>query len=197
MAVTGISFCGFLLVHLAGNLTLFQGKDAFNFYAASLHRLGPLLTVAESGLFCLALIHVLTGALLFFGNLKARPSRYAVNKKAGGRSLGSATMPYTGLLLLAFVILHLINFTLADKTDRTIFHIVSGTFNQAGYLIVYLAAMIVAAVHVSHGFWSAFQTLGLSHLKYTPAVRLIGLIFSLVVGFGFGSIPIYISIMYN
>jgi len=197
MAVTGISFCGFLLVHLAGNLTLFKGMAAFNSYAENLHRLGLLLTVLEVGLLCLALIHILTGTILFYDNLKARPARYAVSKRAGGRTLGSATMPYTGIILLVFVIFHLFNFSFADKSGRTIFHIVSSTFNHAGYMLVYLTAMAVAAIHISHGLWSAFQTLGISHVKYTPAIRRIGLIFSLTVGIGFGSITIYISMMYK
>lgn len=197
MAASGLGFCGFLLAHLAGNFTLFQGRDAFNTYAESLQRLGPLLIILELALFCLALIHITTGVVLFYRNTIARPSRYVVNQRAGGRTLGSATMPYTGILLLAFVIMHLLNFTFADKTHRSIFEIVSGTFNQTGYMLIYLAAMAVAAVHVSHGFWSAFQSLGISHAKYTPAVRIIGLLFSLLVGIGFASLPIFMSIMYN
>ena len=88
MAFTGLSFCGFLIAHLAGNLTLYKGKDAFNAYAESLHALGPLITIAELGLLFFALIHVLIGATLFFENYKARPSRYAVKKSAGGRTIG-------------------------------------------------------------------------------------------------------------
>ena len=96
MAVTGLFFCVFLVLHLAGNLTLYMGKDAFNSYAEHLHSLGPLLTLAEWGLLIFAVIHISTGLLLFYQNFKARPERYAVSKRAGGRTLGSATMPYTG-----------------------------------------------------------------------------------------------------
>ncbi len=101
MAITGFSFCGFLAAHLAGNLTIYGGKDAFNGYAEHLHALGPLLTVAELVLLSFFLVHVITGLILFLQNLKARPVRYAVNKTAGGRTFGSATMPYTGILMLA------------------------------------------------------------------------------------------------
>ncbi len=195
MAITGISFCGFLTAHLAGNLTIYGGKAAFNSYAAHLHSLGPLITVAEIGLLTFALIHIITGLVLFLGNLKARPVRYKVNKSAGGRTIGSATMPYTGIILLAFIAMHLINFHFVDKTDTTIFNIVSNAFANPLYVVIYIVAMIVAAVHVSHGFWSAFQTLGANHPKYMPLIRTLSIVFAVVVGVGFGFLPIYIFLL--
>ena len=195
MAITGLFFCLFLVLHLAGNLTLYMGKDVFNSYAEHLHSLGPLLTVAEWGLLIFAVVHVSTGLLLFYQNFKARPQRYAVNKRAGGRTLGSATMPYTGVVLLLFVFYHLFNFHFVDKTHTTIFQIVSNAFAQPSYVLIYTFAMVIAAVHVSHGFWSAFQTLGANHPKYTPFLRGLSLVFSLIVGIGFGFIPIYVSLL--
>ena len=193
MALTGLAFCGFLAGHLAGNLTIYGGQDAFNSYAESLHALGPVLTVMEWGLLVFAVVHVCTGLTLFYQNFKARSSRYVVNKKAGGRTIGSATMPYTGVLLLGFVVLHLLNFHFVDKTNTTIYQIVAQTFANPVYAVIYILAMIVAAVHVSHGLWSAFQTIGLNHLKYMPFIMALSLFFSLAVGFGFGIIPIYLS----
>lgn len=195
MAITGLGFCLFLMGHLAGNLTIYAGGDAFNAYAQHLHSLGPLVTAAEFGLLAFALIHVIIGLTLFYQNLVARPVRYAVKKTAGGRSLGSATMPYTGLLLLVFVIFHLLNFHFVDKTHTTIFAIVKQAFSQPATILFYVTAMIVAAVHVSHGFWSAFQTLGANHPKYMPLIRTLSIVFSVVVGLGFGFLPIYISFM--
>ena len=195
MAVTGLIFCIFLTAHLAGNMTLYFGKDLFNAYAAHLHALGPLVTVFGWGLLLFGLIHVGTGLFLFYQNFRARPVRYGVNKRAGGRTLGSGTMPYTGVILLLFVIMHLFNFHFVDKTHTTIFDIVSTAFSKPGYVVVYTFAMIVAAVHVSHGFWSAFQTLGANHPKYTPFLRGLSLVFSVVVGIGFGFIPIYVSLL--
>jgi succinate dehydrogenase / fumarate reductase cytochrome b subunit len=192
MAVTGLGFCVFLAGHLAGNLTIYGGENAFNSYAEHLHALGPLITLVELGLLVFALIHISTGLTLFYQNLTARPSRYAVNKSAGGRTIGSATMPYTGILLIAFVSMHLINFHFVDKSDTTIYRLVSDTFANPLYVIVYIAAVIVAALHVSHGFWSAFQTIGANHPKYMPLIMTVSIIFSLVVGFGFGLLPIYL-----
>jgi len=195
MAITGFSFCGFLAAHLAGNLTIYGGKDAFNGYAEHLHSLGPLLTVAELVLLTFFLAHVITGLTLFLQNLKARPKRYAVNKSAGGRTIGSATMPYTGALLLAFIIFHLLNFHFVDKSNTTIFNIVSDAFSNTGYVLIYILAMVVAAVHVSHGFWSAFQTLGANHPKFMPLIRTVGIAFAVAIGVGFGFLPIYIFLL--
>jgi len=193
MALTGLSFCGFLVGHLAGNLTIYGGKEAFNSYAERLHALGPVLTLMEWGLLAFAVVHICTGLTLFYQNTRARSSRYAVNKKAGGRTLGSATMPYTGILLLGFVVLHLINFHFVDKTNTSIYQIVTQTFENPIYVIIYIVAMIVVGLHVSHGLWSAFQTIGASHVKYMPFIMALSIVFSLVVGFGFGIIPIYLS----
>ncbi|MEJ2282628.1 MAG: succinate dehydrogenase cytochrome b subunit [Desulfobacterales bacterium] len=194
MAFTGLSFCGFLAGHLAGNLTIYGGKSAFNSYAEHLHALGPLLTLAEWGLLVFALVHVSTGLILFYQNFTARTSRYVVNKRAGGRTIGSATMPYTGILLLAFIIFHLVNFHFVDKTNTTVYQIVTHTFENPIYVVIYILAMIVVALHVSHGLWSAFQTIGANHAKYMPFIMALSIVFSLAVGFGFGIIPLYLSI---
>jgi succinate dehydrogenase / fumarate reductase cytochrome b subunit len=194
MAITGLGFCLFLLAHLAGNLTLYAGKDAFNGYAEKLHQLGVLLNIFEAGLVLFAVIHIATGATLFYQNLMARPTRYIANKSGGGKTIGSATMPYTGLLLLMFVIMHLSNFTFTDKTNTTIFDMVAAKFSDPVYVVLYILAMAVAAIHVSHGFWSAFQTLGANHPKYMPLVTTISIVFAVIIGVGFGFIPIYVSL---
>jgi len=197
MAATGLSFCAFLAVHLAGNLTLFGGNEPFNTYAEKLHEFGALITIAEWGLVLLALVHVSTGTVLFVENLRSRPVRYEVNKSAGGRTIGSMTMPYTGFLLLLFIIYHLIGFHFADKTDQTVYDIVAGAFGRLDIAAWYILAMIVVSLHISHGFWSAFQTIGASHPKYAPVVNALGILFCLAAGIGFGSIPVYMYIAHG
>jgi succinate dehydrogenase / fumarate reductase cytochrome b subunit len=194
MAITGFSFCAFLTGHLAGNLTIYGGKDAFNSYAEHLHAFGPLITAAELGLAFFAVIHIFTGLTLFYENTKARGGRYVVNKKGGGRTIGSATMPYTGVLLLVFVVMHLKNFHFVDKSGTTIANIVAQTFENPLWVVIYVLAVIAAAVHVSHGFWSAFQTVGANHSKYMPVIMIFSIIFSLIVGLGFGLLPIFVSL---
>ena len=195
MAVTGLGFVGFLAVHLIGNLTLCGGQGLFTSYVKHLHALGPLITVTELGLLLFALIHIVIGTLLFYQNLMARPVRYKVKKSAGGRTIGSATQSYTGFIILAFVILHLLDFHFAEHTDETLFLLVVTTLACPLYMITYVAAMIVVAVHVSHGFWSLFQTLGANHPKYMPIIEKLGIAVSLVFGVGFGFIPIFISLI--
>ncbi|MDL2275767.1 succinate dehydrogenase cytochrome b subunit [Desulfosarcina sp. OttesenSCG-928-G10] len=195
MAVTGLSFCGFLTVHLAGNLTLYKGRDAFNHYAATLHTVEGLVLLAELGLLFLALVHITTGMVLFLKNRAARPVRYQVNMIAGGRTIGSATMPYTGLILLAFVVFHLMEFHFVDKTHTTVFDLVQGAFSSPVHVVLYIIVAFTAAIHVSHGLWSAFQTVGINHPRYTPLIRNLGLVFAMVIGMGFGFLPIYIFLM--
>lgn len=193
MALTGLSFIGFLAVHLAGNLTIYGGSHAFNAYAEKLHSVGGLLVVFEFGLLALALVHVITGLTLFLQNFKARPVRYHTDAPAGGRTLSSKTMPYTGILILAFVIFHLLNFSFIDKAGRSIFTIVATAFQSPFYVILYVIAMILVALHVRHGFWSAFQTLGANHPKYMPAITALSLLLGIAFGIGFGLLPLYIT----
>ncbi len=193
MALTGLCFIGFLTGHLIGNLTLYGGRDAFNAYAEHLHALGPVITLVEWGLLTLAAIHVFTGMLLFLQNLKARPVRYAINKSGGGRTISSALMPYTGFAILLFLIYHLLQFHFVDKTFTTIYDIVSLAFANVLNISFYIIAMVVVALHIRHGFWSLFQTLGANHPKYMPMVMGGSLVFSLIFGIGFGFLPVYIS----
>ena len=195
MAVTGLGMIGFLAVHLLGNLMAFAGADAFNGYAAKLHSLQPYLTVFNMGLAALGLVHIAVGVILFFENLKARPTRYKVYENPGGRTIGSNTMPYTGVLILVFVISHLLKFTFVDKSVTPIYEQMSATFGNPLWVLFYVVAMIIVAVHISHGFWSMFQTFGINHPRYMPLIMKLGLVVTLVIGIGFGILPIYLLII--
>lgn len=194
MAVTGLCFCGFLVGHLLGNFFIYGGSESFNSYAEHLQALGPALRVIEGGLILLALVHIITGLLLFFQNRSARPVRYRMDKRGGGRTLGSATMPYTGVLLLCFILFHLFHFTFVDKTGTTVFDLVAAAFQSPLYIAMYIVSVIIAGIHVSHGFWSAFQTIGANHPKYMPLIKGLGLLLAFAVAIGFSSLPLYISL---
>ena len=88
----------------------------------------------------------------------------------------------------------MINFSFVDKTDRTIFQIVSSAFANPAYVVIYIAVMIIVALHVRHGLWSAFQTLGANHPKYMPAILILSVAIGLIVAVGFGLLPIYIAL---
>ena len=193
-AVTGLLFLLFLATHLLGNLSIYGGRAAFVAYAQHLHALGKLLLVAEVLLAAALIIHVSLGLILFFENRSARPVRYTMDKSGGGRTFSSQTMPYTGLLILGFIGVHLSNFShhLVDQTHRTIFQITVAVFSQKGYLAFYLFSMVIVALHVRHGLWSAFQTVGANHPKYMPFIEKLSIVFAVIVGIGFGSLPLVI-----
>jgi succinate dehydrogenase cytochrome b subunit len=195
MAVTGLFFCLFITVHLIGNLTLYAGKESFLSYVDHLHSVEALVTLAEFGLIFFAVLHIGMGLYLFFENRMARPVAYAVKKSAGGQTIGSWTAPYTGALILVFVIFHLIRFRFVDKMNTNDFVILSNTFADFGFwTLFYIAGVIVVAIHVSHGAWSLFQTLGLSHPKYMPFIERLAIVFSLIIGIGFASIPVFLFV---
>lgn len=194
IATTGLIFCLFLTMHLFGNLTIFSGGEAVNSYSERLHALGSVLKVVEVVLLASALLHISFAALLYFENLWARPVKYVMKKNAGGRTLSSATMPYSGLFLLVFVIVHLITFRFVDRTNQTIFDLITKAFSSPAYVIFYTAAVVAAAFHVKHGLWSGFQSLGASHPKYMPLVKGASFVFSLIIGVGFGALPIFIFV---
>ena len=195
MAVTGLGLIGFLSVHLLGNVMAFAGADAFNDYAAKLHSLQPYLSVFNLGLAMLGLVHIVIGIFLFFENRKARPTRYKVYHNPGGRTIGSNTMTYTGLLILIFIIFHLLKFTFIDKSVVPIYQQMSAAFGNPLWVLFYVIAMMIVAVHLSHGFWSMFQTFGINHPRYMPLIMKLGLVVTFVFGIGFGILPIYLFII--
>jgi succinate dehydrogenase cytochrome b subunit len=199
MASTGLLFCLFLVTHLIGNFFIYAGEDAFNGYSAHLHDFGPLLRVAETGLVVFALLHIFFATLLYFQNFLARPKGYIMKKSVlhktapGGQTLSSRLQPYTGLYILVFVVIHLFAFTFVDRQAQGgLFKMVSTAFGNPLYAAFYMFSVIVVAFHVRHGFWSAFQTIGANHPKYMPAVRVVSVVFALIVGICFSSIPAYL-----
>ena len=170
MALTGLVLGGFLLLHAAGNATIFFGRAPFLAYATRLKTAGFAVLAAEVLLLTLFLTHVTTGLLLTLDNLGARPQRYAVASSAGGRSWGSATMPYTGLVILSFLLLHLNNIRFIGQ-DASLADIVATVLSRPLNVILYTIGLGALALHVSHGFWSLLQSLGISHPRYDRLLR--------------------------
>lgn len=188
MAASGLLLSLFILVHLVGNSISFAGREAFNSYAEKLHSLGWLIYFLEVGLLGLFLIHIITGIILYFENLQARPSRYSVNSSEGGRTLGSRTMPYTGALILVFIIVHLKNFHFTNK-DLPVADLVRGVLSRPGLAFFYIFSFVALTLHLSHGAWSLFQSIGFNHEKYNQFLLKGALVFSILVGTVFILIP--------
>ena len=104
-------------------------------------------------------------------------------------------MPYTGGLILIFIIFHLLKFTFVDKSITPIYQQMAATFANPIWVVMYVVAMVIVAVHISHGFWSLFQTFGINSPRYMPLIMKLGLVITLVFGIGFGVLPIYLLII--
>lgn len=203
MAATGLCLCAFLVVHLAGNLLLLVGDEAFNKYSYFLEE-NPLLVPAEIGLLLCFVLHIVSAIQVSIGNRRARPEGYAVSKDQGGpskRSFASRTMMWSGLVILAFLIWHIKSFKYGEKSDvmyegvvmDDLFKLVSETFQQPLFAGLYVAAMIVVGNHLRHAFASAFQTLGLNDKSFSCRLFLIGKLFAAVIAIGFAMLPLWFA----
>ena len=206
--LTGLGLIVFVIVHLAGNLSLFsKNPTAFNTYAKKLHDFGYLLYVAEIGLLFLFVFHIVSAILVYVSKRRARKDQYAKTGFAGGKSkksISSISMIYTGIILLAFVVWHVISFRFGPGIDdgyvteikgeqaRDLHRLVYEYFTDPLYVIIYVVVMILLGLHLRHGFWSTFQTLSLNNPKYSSLIYTAGLLFAILMAAGFLLIPVWI-----
>ena len=199
MALTGLSLILFLSVHLLNNSFLFFGKEGFNMLVGSLDAVKPLVRVAELVLLLLFFFHIYNGITLWWQNRKANPDKYAVNASKENSTFYSRTMPWTGGILLVFLITHLstlwVQFNFGMGGTHEYYEVIKQLFSAIIPVVLYVIAMIVLGFHLNHGFQSAFQTFGWQHKKYTPLVEAIGTLVSIIYAAGFSSIPIYFFIL--
>ena len=194
MAVTGLVLVGFVFGHMAGNLQFFLGPEVLNQYGRKLRELGPLLWVVRLALFGTVSLHITAAFQLWMLNRAARPERYA-SLTATTSTYASRTMVYSGPILLAFVIYHLMHLTIGnahpafDHELNVYANVVRG-FQQPLVAGFYLVAMALLCLHLYHGIWSMFQSLGLSHPKYTPKIKRLAAAVSLLLLAGFSSVPL-------
>ena len=201
MAVTGFFMLFFVLVHLLGNSTIFIGPSALNTYAEKLHSLGPLVWLFRGFMALMLVFHVWLGISLTLENSAANPSKYAVNKKLKA-TFSSETMIWTGALLLAFLVYHLLQFTVRITPDVVlgndaknrfdVFTMVYTSFRITPIVLVYVAAMVTLFLHLSHGIQSIFQTIGLNNDKTMPQFGALGKVLSALFLVGYSAIPVLI-----
>jgi len=194
MAITGLIWYGFLVGHLIGNFLLFKGDggEAFDAYAKFLENF-PLLIPIELFLVAAVALHVYLAISVTADNKRARPVGYQVNRSSGGRSLASSSMAYTGTLTLVFIIVHVATFKFGDRIDGSLYKLVVQTFQQTGYAVWYIIAMLVLGFHLWHAFHSAFQTLSLR----SKVIRNVGSVLCIFIATGFALLPIaaYVGII--
>jgi len=195
MGILALGLCGFIVGHLGGNFTLFFGEEVFNSYAHHLESIPGILFIelALAGLFG---AHVLLGLILAVENWMARPQRYAVVANKGtDTTLASRTMLYSGVIVFAFLAIHILNLRIAkefgEMPDAGLYALTINLFQNVWYVIWYVFGVCVLGVHVYHGLQSAVRTLGFNHPKYMPAITWLSLLFGIVMAIGFAIIPLW------
>jgi len=193
MAVTGLILFGFLIAHMLGNLQTFLGREVMDHYAETLHGNPPLLWTARTILLISAVLHIWASIQLSVIKHEARPVGY-VKRANVSSSWASRSMMFSGPIIAVFVIFHLLHLTTGTIHPHFIeLHAYENLVN--GFLVIpfalaYIVAMIFIGFHLSHGIWSMFQSLGLSHPRYTPAIKKFSAVFSWILVAGFISVPI-------
>jgi succinate dehydrogenase cytochrome b subunit len=205
MSLTGLFLILFLVVHLAGNLQLLHndGGEAFNVYSHFMAN-NPLIQFISKGNFFLILLHAFVSYSLYIKNKKARPIAYKVSAGSANSTWSSRSMSLLGTLLFIFILIHLKGFWYEFKYGEVPGVVIDGVAMHNAYQWVvdaytnpyiatfYVISMIVLGFHLWHGFSSAFQSLGLNHVKYNGFIRVIGKLYAVAIPALFALIPIYL-----
>jgi succinate dehydrogenase / fumarate reductase cytochrome b subunit len=191
MAFTGLSMFLFLIGHLGGNLLLLSGPDSFNGYAQTLARI-PLVIPVEIGLLALALLHGVAAVQVTLENRGARPQGYVVKKTAGESTLASRTMWIGGIVIAVFIVIHVWMFKYGDHLGpQELYGLVVRSFKNPVVMVGYVFALLLLGLHLSHGFASALQTLGVNRPRWRPRLRAAGSVLGWAIALGFLALPIW------
>jgi succinate dehydrogenase cytochrome b subunit len=197
MAATGVILFLYVFFHLLGNLQVFAGPELINRYA-SLLRVAPLLLWTVRAILLVALVvHAVAGAQLYLTAREARPVRYQ-DFRPMNSSTASRTMIWSGLLILAFVIYHLLDLTVGvvnpSFREGDVYHNVLATFGRGAGVLAYVIAMIALGFHLWHGLWSLFQSLGFANRRITPGIKRFAAAVAVILTLGFSSIPMAVLV---
>ena len=205
VALSGLGLALFVMTHMAGNMLIFLGPQAYNEYGHAIVS-NHLIYAAELGLVAMFLGHAFYASYLTWKNYRARDTRYAMRASGAKRTAWvHRTLFAQGLILLVFVILHLITFKYGPDYKvnyghgeiRDLFKLMVEVFQQPGYVVWYLVSLVILCFHLSHGVSSSVQTFGIHHPRYQKAIHRFGILYSVVVAFGFISQPVYIFWFYK
>jgi succinate dehydrogenase / fumarate reductase cytochrome b subunit len=195
MAVTGCMMFLFVIGHMLGNLQMFEAPEHINAYGHFLHNLGEILWI-ERGVMLLAIaLHITVTIQLALRTKAARPVGYS-RKEAINSSYASRTMYWSGPIVLAFIIFHLLQFTAgvlhphATFTEGEVYSNVVSGFQVWWVSLWYLIAVGLLCVHLSHGIWSMFQSVGLGHKRHTPLLKKAAVAIAVLIFLGYSSIPV-------
>ena len=195
VAVTGAAMFLFLLVHLSGNLLVFAGPEKMDHYSQFLHSMPSVLWLFRLGLLASILVHIWVTVALTKATREARPIQYQV-KKYFASSYASRTMTLSGPWIAGFVILHIAHFTTGNLHGRfqhlKPYENAVFSFHSPFVSAAYIGTMCLIGLHLTHGLWSMFQSLGWNHPRFDKAIRGSAVSFSTVLTAGFCSVPVAI-----
>lgn len=193
MAVTGVILFGFVTGHMLGNLQIYLGQEKLDAYARALHAMPGLVWAARLALLAAVGLHILASLQLTKQSWDARPVGYQ-KKEAVAASYAARTMRWSGPILAAFVVYHLLHFTVGSAhphfQELQVYRNVVTGFQVIPVSLAYIVAMILLGLHLNHGLWSLFQSLGIHHPRYTPKFKMFAQVFSTFIVIGNCSIPI-------
>lgn len=197
MAVTGIILFGFVVAHLIGNLQIYLGRDRLNNYGTLIHGTPTLLWAARFILLISVILHITASIQLTRLKQEARPVKY-VKRQTVQATYASRTMMWSGPIILAFIIYHLLDFTFGTVNphfeELDVYGNVVGSFRVPAVAIAYIVSMLLLGMHLYHGLWSMFQSLGVSHPRYTPMLKRFAMAATAFIVVGNISIPLSIML---
>jgi succinate dehydrogenase / fumarate reductase cytochrome b subunit len=198
MSISGFFLMVFLLLHLSANLASLFGADAYNAVCHFMDTnifiqiMVPVLALGFT-------VHILYGSYLTLVNRQARGSeRYAVGNKGRASSWASRNMFVLGIIVLGFIALHLFHFWARMQLQHftggepeNAYVLITTLFQKPSYVVLYLVWIWTLWFHLGHGFWSAFQTVGVNNSKWLPRLQCLAKIYATVIAIGFSIIPVY------
>ena len=210
MSISGLFLMMFICVHLGVNLLLVfdDSGELFNL-GANFMATNPLIKVMEPVLGLGFVVHIIWSFLISLQNYKARPVKYDKSNAVYSSAWASRNMLVLGALVLVFLVIHIVQFFIPVKTGgletvslngvemHDTYTLVAGLFKESVvYCILYMIAGALLGFHLGHGFWSAFQTVGMNNKQWLARLQFIGKIYAIVVAVGFAIIPLYFLIKF-
>jgi succinate dehydrogenase / fumarate reductase cytochrome b subunit len=204
MAVSGIMLLGFVLIHMIGNLKVYLGPEDINHYGEWLREIAVpalprtvFLWLMRGGLITAFAVHMHAAYSLTRMNHRARPTKYASDRDYVAANFASRTMRWTGIIVILFIVFHLADLTWGsanpDFERGNVYHNMVGSFERVPVAIAYIVANLALAVHIFHGAWSLFASLGVSNPKLVKLRRALAVGFAAIILVGNISFPIMVQ----
>ncbi len=213
MSISGLFLMMFIIVHLSINLLLIfdDSGDLFN-QGAHFMATNPAIKIMEPVLALGFLVHIIWSLVVSFQNMKARPIGYKQLNNSKSSSWASRNMLVLGCLIFVFLVMHIIQFFWKIKVtgDPLLAHVVVGGEEMENtyllvsslfkasliYSLIYVVGAVLLGLHLAHGFWSSFQTIGFANKIWLKRLQFVGVIFAIVIAIGFSVIPLYFQIKF-